>query len=525
MCGWMSTATAHKHAGEPGVPGVVVTLYQNGVPVGTTTTNASGFYSFTNLTPGVPYSVSFGLPGGFAWTQPTVGITTTDSNADSTGGTTPITLASGEYNPTIDAGVISSLKLDKVGTGSGMNGAIGKDKLITYTIVVSNTGAGAISNVTVDDPLMATQSYAGRSTPPPVSTNPLKWNLGTLNAGEAKTIVFVVNAIVNTGTLTNVAYVNGPLGNRQILMAQDDANIPFAPDVVALMRFDAKHEKGGVKVIWQTSQEVNTFGFALYRSETSDRNAAVLATAELIPAQGRTGGMYAWLDVNAKANKRYTYWLIEAETTGAMNEYGPVQTDAGTSGTAVVIALQPNAVAEAGGVPVAGLPVAVAEPIKALGQRVLVETQLQTVNAVVVQQATTPLRSGDDGRQTTEVVSAQVAPVSRAAVMEAIANPPKPQAVAQPVVSQGEQPIAEPVTGLPASNASEVSRPAEVEPEGVANALAVRQAEVTTNKGDAQTAATPGTRSGAGLIGLIALGMVMLMTALAAGLWFVRRRR
>ncbi|NJM40380.1 MAG: DUF11 domain-containing protein [Anaerolineae bacterium] len=376
-----------QDASESGVPGVVVTLYASGQPIGTATTNASGYYSFTGLAPGVAYSLSFGLPGGFAWTQPTVGITTTDSNADSNGNTGPVTLVSGEYNPTIDAGVISMLRMSKKGVGSGINGAIGKDKLITYTLLITNTGAGAISNVVVDDPLPVGLIYADKSTPSPASTNPLKWNLGTLNVGETKTIVFVVTAIVNTGTLTNTAYVNGPLGNRQILMAQDDAMTPFAPDAVALMRFEAKREKSGVRVIWQTSQEVNTFGFALYRSANGNRSDAVLATAELIPAQGRTGGSYAWLDVNVKANARYTYWLIEAETTGAMNENGPVQTDGGTNGTDVAVALQPSAVAVAGGVPVAGLPAAVAVPVKELGQRVLIETQPQTVNAVVAQQA------------------------------------------------------------------------------------------------------------------------------------------
>jgi hypothetical protein len=44
---------------EPGIENVVVTLYNSGgTAIGTTTTNAVGFYSFTGLVPGT-YSVGF----------------------------------------------------------------------------------------------------------------------------------------------------------------------------------------------------------------------------------------------------------------------------------------------------------------------------------------------------------------------------------------------------------------------------------------------------------------------------------
>ena len=257
-----------QQAGEPGVPGVTVTLYQNGVPAGTATTNANGFYSFTNLTPGVAYSVSFGLPGGFMWTSPTVGaptvgVTTTDSNANSNGNTTPVTLGSGEFNPTIDAGVVSTMKIGKVGVGSGMAGGIGSDKLITYTLVVTNTGAGAMSNVTVDDPLNQNMSYLRSVQTPPSSTNPLQWNLGTMRAGEVRTIVFVVNAIINTGALTNVAFVNEQVGTTKVLLAEGTAMTPYAPNAVTLLQFTAEPVANGVTVVWETGSEINSFGFAL----------------------------------------------------------------------------------------------------------------------------------------------------------------------------------------------------------------------------------------------------------------------
>ena len=55
-----------QDGGDSPIPGVVVVLL-NGAnsPIASTTTNASGFYSFTGLTPGIPYSVSFVAPTGY----------------------------------------------------------------------------------------------------------------------------------------------------------------------------------------------------------------------------------------------------------------------------------------------------------------------------------------------------------------------------------------------------------------------------------------------------------------------------
>ena len=95
-----------QEPGEPGIPGVIVTLVSNGSVVATTTTNASGIYSFTGLTPGVPYSLSFTAPAGYTATLAQQGGNDTkDSDADPiTGMTRSVTLAPGENNPNLDAG-------------------------------------------------------------------------------------------------------------------------------------------------------------------------------------------------------------------------------------------------------------------------------------------------------------------------------------------------------------------------------------------------------------------------------------
>ncbi len=92
--------------GEAGIAGATVKLLSaGGDELATTTTNADGFYSFTGLTPG-DYKVMFVQPDGFDGISPVnAGDDTRDSDADpATLMTGIISLGSGEFNPTIDAG-------------------------------------------------------------------------------------------------------------------------------------------------------------------------------------------------------------------------------------------------------------------------------------------------------------------------------------------------------------------------------------------------------------------------------------
>ena len=76
-------ANGIQDAGESGIQGVTVTLYDSTqTAIGTATTDASGLYHFTGLAAGT-YYVGFGLPGGYAFSpQYAAGSTTSnDSNA------------------------------------------------------------------------------------------------------------------------------------------------------------------------------------------------------------------------------------------------------------------------------------------------------------------------------------------------------------------------------------------------------------------------------------------------------------
>ena len=109
-------ANGIQDAGEPGISNATVNLIDpnTGNVIDQTTTNGAGFYQFTELDPG-DYKVMFVLPNGF--TQVSLfqvgGNPAFDSDADPNFGlmSDVVTLAPGEFNPTLDAGFFNLASL------------------------------------------------------------------------------------------------------------------------------------------------------------------------------------------------------------------------------------------------------------------------------------------------------------------------------------------------------------------------------------------------------------------------------
>ena len=102
-----------QDGGEPGVPNVTVELRNatGTVVLDSTTTDGTGMYMFSDLEPGT-YTVRFVAPNGQAFTAPNQvsggDPEAVDSDADPiTGITAAVTLAPGEFNPDVDAGLVT----------------------------------------------------------------------------------------------------------------------------------------------------------------------------------------------------------------------------------------------------------------------------------------------------------------------------------------------------------------------------------------------------------------------------------
>ncbi len=101
-----------QDAGEPGVAGVVVNLLDAmGNIIDTVVTDGSGAYLFEGLTPGVDYSLEFVPPAGYDLTSQDSADAANDgfdSDANpASGQTETYNLEPGEFNQTVDAGLVA----------------------------------------------------------------------------------------------------------------------------------------------------------------------------------------------------------------------------------------------------------------------------------------------------------------------------------------------------------------------------------------------------------------------------------
>jgi len=137
---WRDDGDGVQEAGEPGISGVTVRLLDSTgtTTIQTKTTDASGFYFLSGVSAG-NYVVEFVLPAGHSFApRDAGGNDLLDSDADgSTGRTAVLTLAAGEVNVTIDAGMLLAPSLgDYVWDDTNGNG-------------VQNGGEPGHANVTV----------------------------------------------------------------------------------------------------------------------------------------------------------------------------------------------------------------------------------------------------------------------------------------------------------------------------------------------------------------------------------------
>lgn len=267
------------------------------------------------------------IPGNYIVTEPNAGgqwnVTITGSPV-----TVPIDGGSGSATVT-NTRLLPGLVARK--SSIPPNGTqVGRGSLITYVLVLTNTGQIPLTNVHLTDTApLGTQYITGSAVPAPANPPlPLVWVVPTLNVGSSFTAQFTVRVTPVTGTLaiTNSATVSSdqtPVTETSVVAH------PFRETAIDLLSLTATPQPNNtIQVRWVTGAEIDTYGFHLFRSVNGSRDTAAQVTEQIILSQGwgQGGATYQWIDANVQPGVTYTYWLQETELDGDLLEYGPVST-------------------------------------------------------------------------------------------------------------------------------------------------------------------------------------------------------
>jgi uncharacterized repeat protein (TIGR01451 family) len=173
--------------GDTPIAGVTATLLNGtNTPITSIATSVSGQYSFTGLTPGVPYSVSFTTPAGYSATTPT------------TSG--PVTLSAGENNTGSSAGFqpVSGSGTPMLAVSVTPGATQSATNQYTLTGVISMTGATAGSLTITDGATTTTVSVTAGQTS-------VAFSLTGLPSGSGSHTVSVSGAGYTPAIVTYVA--------------------------------------------------------------------------------------------------------------------------------------------------------------------------------------------------------------------------------------------------------------------------------------------------------------------------------
>jgi uncharacterized repeat protein (TIGR01451 family) len=225
-----------KDAGEPGIPGVTVTLTgTNDVGASvteTTKTAADGSYNFWDLRPGT-YSLTETQPAGYAQGKNSAGSAggTVDNNLTSPThdviASVPLTQGVNSYNYNFGELLAADMAVVKSATPT----TVLAGGTVVYTLNVSNLGPATAQGVTVQDTLPTGEVFVSANAPgwTVTSSAGLVTFAGmTMNSGASSTITVTVKAPATAGTYTNTATVSSttPDNNPNNNMSKATVTVP-----------------------------------------------------------------------------------------------------------------------------------------------------------------------------------------------------------------------------------------------------------------------------------------------------------
>ncbi|MBX3000131.1 MAG: DUF11 domain-containing protein [Caldilineaceae bacterium] len=203
---------------------------------------------------------------------------------------------------------------------------------ITYTLTFTNNGPAAATGVVISDsaPVSVTitgvtsSTFGGSVFITQTGAAPdFAWDVSDLpvDAGGIITLTGTISeGLTGTGWITNTATITGsnditPTNNS----SSAGVSYSSAPTASTVNDFTATRQPDRVQLTWQTLNEMDLYGFHLYRG--LDRvGPGERITAQMLPAQGvgmLQGFDYFYEDFNPPAGVTVYYWLEEWHGAGA----------------------------------------------------------------------------------------------------------------------------------------------------------------------------------------------------------------
>ncbi len=354
---WDVNGNGQQNSGEPGIPDVLVNLYDgSAVKIATGVTDGSGFYRFDTLRSGtyrIEIDPSEFLPGGTLhnwYASPrNLGPDATDSDGHLTTHDIVTLLSPGEQDMTNDFGfdILPDYRISKrlntvepASTGQA----------VSFTIRITNTGGSWITVLPLRDtydPVYLTYGYAAQFARPDsddhdndgqIDWSDLTVSLGTdLAPGASFTVVVTFTARTDTQHLPDRSTENwaivhdaiadadgpGPLGSEGLPQRSDSDTVEIVfPTAVAMASFQAVAQPDGALVQWQTASEVEMLGFYVLRQTDGGEFVAVNEAFIFAEYAGAgQGASYAYVDAGLQAGT-YTYTLEVIKLDGSSERYG-----------------------------------------------------------------------------------------------------------------------------------------------------------------------------------------------------------
>jgi uncharacterized repeat protein (TIGR01451 family) len=321
-----------REPGEAGIGDVLITLsgadiFGNAVSL-TTRTTGDGAWRFAGLNPGM-YSVTETQPSYWLDWQESLG--TVDGAPSGTAGNDvfdSITLAAGsrgvDYDfgetvanpPPVGASVSGFVWLDdnqNVAREPGEPGIAG--------VTVTLTGADVDSNpVTRTTLTLADGSYAFYGLRPGAYQVTETQPAGYYSTGA---VVGTVNGVAR-GTANSMDEL------IDIVLASGDAGVRYdfgeatTPLAVTLSNFSAEVQGDHILIAWETTSEIDSTGFNLYRSLSPTDQPALLGFTPSAAPGSSSGAAYRFEDFDVQPGLTYWYWVEAIDVNGVATRFDPV---------------------------------------------------------------------------------------------------------------------------------------------------------------------------------------------------------